>query len=139
MGPPAGAEKIPCHMSSGKQPSLEAGGSQPHQLVSQTAWGMEPEKYLFIFLSFLAFSNTLGVSLLPYPELHSLPCPWIMVPLALCLWMTLLGSTYHTTAILTLTQRPGICPDLCGRGLPREVVRQVDTISDLMNGSDYKG
>lgn len=102
--PPQEQKRSLAHMSSRKHPPLEARGSQPHQLISETAWGIELEKYFFIFLRFLAFSNTLGVSLLPYPEMHSLPCSWIMVPLVLCPWMTLLSSMHHTVAVLIWTR-----------------------------------
>lgn len=103
----------PCPHRSRKDPlpTCLVGNTLPWKLeeasptsLFQRQLGIELEKYLFIFLRFLAFSDTLGVSLLLYPEMHSLPCSWIMVPLVLCPWMTLLSSTHHTVAVLIWTQ-----------------------------------
>lgn len=70
--------------------------------VPETDWGMEPEQHFCIFLSFLVFSNTSGVfPAALYPELYSLPCPWML----LRPWTTLFSSMPHTPAVFTLGPR----------------------------------
>lgn len=85
------------------------------------SWGHEARITPFSFLERSCLFQHCW-SLPCYPESHSLPCPWMMVPLALCPWAALHSTLHHTTAVPS--------PDP-GPSLPGEVVRQGDTISGV--------
>lgn len=108
---PPGAEGIPCCISKDKQPPLEVRGSLPRS-CPRDRLGHGARAALLRFLELSCLSNTSG--LFPaalYPELYSLPCPWMLLSFAPCPWTTLFSSMSHTPAVLTLGPRARHFPD----------------------------
>lgn len=73
-----------------------------------------------------------------YPELHSLPCPWMMLPLALCPGPLSLVPCITPLLYPPPTQGPGICPEMWVSPAWR-LGQTWDTISGVIkarNGAD---